>query len=206
LSSRRNFRQRRRLGAAGNVAEVLLGRLPHLVDRDVAGHDDRRVVRHIKLLVERQHVIGRRRVEIVHAADHRVLVRWPVGGQRIEGNDAQPPLLFHHLALAIEVLRRDRESRHPIRLEPEGEFESVRRQSLEVSRSVVVRRAVVGAARRQDVPLELARLEVLCLLEEHVLEQVSKARAADLLVGTPDVVPDVHRDHRRRVVLVHDDG
>ena len=45
---------------------------------------------------------------------------------------------------------------------------------------------------------------MLRALEHHVLEEVGEAGPARLLVFRAHVIPDVHRDDRRRMVFVQD--
>jgi hypothetical protein len=62
--------------------------------------------------------------------------------------------------------------------------------------------AVVGAEVVHRLA-ETARV-VLRAVEEEVLEQVSEAGSAALLVARSDVIPEIHRDHRHGMIRVHD--
>ena len=110
---------------------------------------------------------------------------------------------MHDVALRVELLLRHRGQQlaHAIRLEPERELELVRRHRLEVVRALEPRRAVERAAGALHELEVLVRFDVGRALKEHVLEQVREAGAPRRLVGRPDVIPEVHGDDRRRVVL-----
>ena len=89
-----------------------------------------RVLGNVVGLVELTHVGNRRRFEIDHAADRRVLVG--VGRERVVEDDLRQPavrlvldthaaLFLHHLALALERLVIDAQRGHAIGLEPQRE-------------------------------------------------------------------------------------
>ena len=62
---------------------------------------------------------------------------------------------------------------------------------------------VAGAGAFEQLDVLIAG-HVLRALEHHVLEEVREAGAARLLVGGPDVIPEVDRDERQPVVLGQD--
>jgi hypothetical protein len=116
-------------------------------------------------------------------------------------------LVLHDVALPVDALRRHRveQVRHAIGLEEQRQIERVLRHVDHVVRSIVGRGSVVVAAGAFEERIEHALLDVLRPFEHQVLEQVGEARAARLLIGRADVIPDVHRDHRHALVLVKDD-
>jgi len=92
-----------------------------------------------------------------------------------------------------------------IGFEVDAEIELVRRQGLEIQRTVLVRGAVHRAAVGEDQHEVLAGADVLGSLEHHVFEQVGEAGAARPLVLRADVVPEVDRDERQPAVDVEND-
>ena len=81
-----------------------------------------------------------------------------------------------------------------------ADLEVVRRNGLVVGRPIVGGRAVVRAADAFGELVVQAVRHVARAGEHHVLEQVREAGAARRLVLRADVIPDVHRDGRRRVI------
>jgi hypothetical protein len=117
-------------------------------------------------------------------------------------------LVLHDAALLVELgLVEHREQvAHAVALEPQRAVEGARRHGLEVVRAVVVRRAVDARRAELGDELEPVGVRVLAAVEHQVLEEVREPRAPRPLVLRADVVPDVHADDRRLVVLVDDDG
>ncbi len=121
---------------------------------------------------------------------------------------ALPLLVLHDAALLIQFLLVDGadEVPHAIRLEPQRQIERAHRHVLVIVRTVEPRGAVhLGGAGRLERAEELV-VEVLRAIEHEVLEQMREAGAARPLVLAAHVVPHVHGDDRRLVVLVHDHG
>ncbi len=81
------------------------------------------------------------------------------------GRIAQSTLFLHHLALAAEVVLGDHKVGHAFGLEPKRQVEPIGRHRLVIGGAILVGGAVVGPSRAQDVALEVARLQMLCLLE-----------------------------------------
>jgi hypothetical protein len=90
---------------------------------------------------------------------------------------------------------------HAVGLQPERQRELVRRHRLVVVGAVEPGGAVERAAGPLHELEVLVGLDVRGALEEHVLEQVREAGASLALVRRADVVPQVHRDDRRGVIL-----
>ena len=209
------------LGAAQRRArrdpvEVLLHQLERALGGDVAGQRQHAVVRAVVGAIPLLDVLERRRVEVRHAADGRPAVGMrggverlahPREGLRVRLVLALALLVLHHAALALQALLRDPggEEPHAIGLEEERPLERRHRHVLEEVRPIVAGGAVavVGAEVVHGLA-EPARM-VLAAVEEEVLEQVREAGLAALLVARADVVPEVHRDDRRRVILVDDE-
>ena len=177
---------------------------------EVADEHQRRVRRHVVGLVEVAHVVDRRRLEILHAADRRVLVG--VHRERLVVDDlvqpavrlvvdAHPPLFLHDLALVGERVLVDPQRRHPVGLEPQRQRQVLRRHRLPEHRLVVGRVGVALAADRRDHRGVRLGLDVLRALEHQVLEEMREPGAARLLVLRADVIPELQVDDRRRVIL-----
>ena len=113
------------------------------------------------------------------------------------------PLVQHDLALVgeLRVGQRGQQIAHAIRFHPQRTIERVGRHHLPVVGAVGVRGSVqrrAGFLQRMKV----AAVVMLRSLEHEVLEQVREPRPAGHFVLRSDVVPDVHRDDRQRVILV----
>jgi hypothetical protein len=120
-----------------------------------------------------------------------------------------PPLLvLDDLALVVEVLLAQgvEEGRHPVGLEPQPELHLVRRHRLEVVGPIQPGGTVHRAAGGLDDRDVLGLADVPRALEHDVLEEVGEPRLARDLVLGADVVPEVDRHHRGKVVLGHDDA
>ena len=191
--------------------------LAHLLERglgvDVADDRDHGVVRRVVGLEERRDVFHRRRAQIRHRADHRVLVREVLVGQLVDDLEgaavglivhAEAALLLDRVDLVVELLLRDHQRPHPVGLEEQREIELVGRQDLEVERPILVGRAVHAAAVHEHQIGMLAGTDVLGALEHHVLEQVREPGAALALVARADVVVHRNREDRRGVILRDD--
>ena len=213
----RQVAERRDVRAGRDGPEVALGRRPDVRGLDIADHRQDGVVRRVVGPEEGAHVLDRRGVEVVHRADGRVMVRMlrreEVGlelllERAVRAVVVRPALLvLDDLALVVEVLLAQgvEQGRHPVGLEPEGQFELVRRQRLEVVRAVEPGRAVHGPAgglHERDV---FGLRDVARALEHDMLEQVREAGLAGDLVLGADVVPEVDRHDRCEMILRHDD-
>ena len=201
-------------GWAGIDSKYLRASAPHAGRCHVAGDGQDRVVRRVVGLEERGHVLRRGRVQILHRADHRMLVGRIVERElvhRIVGSAvglivaSLPPFFLHRLALVVEILLHDRERSHAVGLEKEPRLELVGRHRLEIERALLVRRAVHRAAVAEDRVEVLAGADVFGPLEHHVLEQVREAGPALPLVARSDVVDHGDGEHRRDVILGDDE-
>ena len=117
--------------------------------------------------------------------------------------DGPAALVLHHRPLRVQLLLRHcrKQPAHAIRLEPENKLELIRRHRLEVVCPIQPGGPVQRAAGALYHLEMLVRGDVGRALKEHVLEQVREAGASGPFVGGADVIPEVHRDDRRRVVL-----
>ena len=205
------LRDRRR---RGNVAEVLLDFLPRRFRRDVAGQHDDRVVGAVIGAEPLLHVLDRCGVEVLHRPDHgpRIGMTRRVRALRHQEIDFPvglilplPFLVLHDAALLVHLRRIDHPEQvaHPVRFHPQRDVERAGRDVFEIVGAVVVGRAVL--VRRADAleRLEVVVVEVLAAVEHQMLEQMREPRAAGLLILGTHVVPDVHGDDGRLVVLVH---
>ena len=117
-------------------------------------------------------------------------------------------LVLHHAALLIQLRLADGPGQmsHAVGLHPEREVESIGRDVLEIVGAVLVGGAVhVGGAGLLQRAEEIL-VVVLAAVEHQVLEQMSETGAARPLVLGADVIPDIHRDDRRLVILMDDQG
>ncbi len=203
--------------AGGDVAEVLRGLGLGLGHGDVAGQHQGGVGGAVVVVEPLLDVVQRRRVEVGHRADGRVLVRMvgredvgqdvlvhaPVGGVL-----ALALLVLHHAALRIQFLLPDRAEQvaHAVRFHPQRQVQGGGRHGLEVVGAVGPGGAVHVVSADFLERLEIAALVVFRAGEHQVFEQVGEAGLAGRLVAGADVVPDAHRHHRRLVVLVHHHG
>ena len=122
--------------------------------------------------------------------------------------DPLAPLVLHDVALSVHGLRRHRVEKVPetVGLEKERQLQGVRRHVDEVVRGVVAGGRVVGAASLLEPLIELPVLHVAGSHEHQVLEEMREAGAPRVLARRADVVPDVHGDNRRAVILVQNHG
>ena len=196
-----------------DVPEAALDETPRLVGVEVPRNAEARVRRRVIGTEEVFHVFKRRGVQVLLRPDHRPVVgmrsredrrlhsqiRLPVRTVLI----ALPTLVLHHVPLQVEpfLVERLQQEPHAVGLQPQDEFEVVGRRGRPIVRAVV-RRGAVDA--RPDLLKRLEEVAVVVLrpLEHDVLEQVREPCPPRLLVLRSDVVPDVHRHHRQRVVAV----
>ena len=194
-------------------AEVLLDPRERLLRVDVADDRQHRVVRRVVRAEERARVVQRRRVQIGHGADGRVVVRVALGvdqrGHPLERGAvghvvvALPALVLDHVTLVLQrlLVERGQQRAHPVRLQPERQLQLVRGHGLEVVGALEARRPVEGAAGALD-QLEVAvSLDLRRALEHEVLEQVSQPGTALDLVPRADVIPEADRRDRSQMVL-----
>ena len=197
-----------------HAAQVLLHQLGRLLGVEVPDDHQRRVVRDVVGAEEITHVLDRRRLEILHAADGRVLVG--MDRERLVVDDfvqppvglildAHAPLFLDHFALGLEHLLVDAQRGQAIGFEPEHERQVLRRERLPEDRRVFVRIGVALAADARDPRRMPFRLDVLRALEHHVLEEVRESGTARLLVLRADVVPDLSVNDRRRMIFEEHD-
>ena len=186
-----------------HAAHVVVHQLQRLGRIEIAHEHQRRVRRHVERPVEVAHIVDRRGLEILQAADRRVLVR--MHGERLVVDDLVQPsvrLVVHaHAPFLFHDLLVDGQRRHPIRFEPQDEGQVLRRHRFPEHRLVVGRVGVALAADRRQHRCVRFGLDVLGALEHQVLEEMREPGAARLLVLRPDVIHDLQVHDRRRVVL-----
>ena len=104
---------------------------------------------------------------------------------------------------AVEAFEQEA---HAVAFQPEGEFQLVAGDRLEVVGAVEVGGAVdVGRAGALEVFEVGFFAYMLGALEHHVLEEVGEAGASGALVDRPDVVPEVDGDEGEAMVFVGED-
>ena len=161
------------------------------------------------------HVLQLGGPEILHRADHApgvgVVRRVEAGIEEFPHPSVRlvlvlPLLVLDHAALLVESRLGDRAKQvaHAVGLEEQHQIERVHGDVLEVVGAVLVGGAVeVGCPDLLQRP-EVILVVVLAPVEHEVLEQVGEAGPARPLVLRPHVVPHVHGDDRRLVVLMDD--
>jgi hypothetical protein len=199
--------------AGRNLAEVAVDERQRRVGIDVAGQRDRGVRRMVIAAEERLHFLEPCGLEVGHFADRRPVIRMVRWKQRREHRHRRQAvwtvlvvlaaLVQDDVALVAEfrVGQRGKQVSHAIRLHPERELQCVGRHDFPVIGAIRVGRSVERRAGALQ-GLKVTVVVVLRPFEHEVLEQMRKARVARTLVLRPDVVPDVDRDDRTRVVFV----
>jgi hypothetical protein len=119
--------------------------------------------------------------------------------------DPQPAFLFHHVPLVRERFLVDPERRHPVGFEPQGQRQILRGHRFPEHRFVIGRVRVALAAPARNHGRVSFGLNVLRALEHQMLEQMREPGAPRFLVFRADVIPELHVDNRRRVILGEDD-
>ena len=114
--------------------------------------------------------------------------------------DPLAAFFLHRVALVIQVGLRDVQRAHAISLEKQSQIKLVFRQLLEVRGAVFICCAVHSAAVVQHLDKMFALSNILRALKHHVLEKMCKAGSAGPFVPAPDVIRDVDRIDRRRVL------
>jgi hypothetical protein len=215
------LRHRRRLAVLGerlrrDCAEGLRDQLLHRRRVEVAGDDQAGVARDVVRREEVLDVLQRRSLQVLVAADHRVLVGVARRVQRLGQDqlgdpvgrvlDRLAPLVAHHVALQVELLLRHRVAQRvePVGVEPEQRRQHRRRAPREVVRLVHAGRGVVRPATRFHQHVELVARDAVRPHEHQVLEQVREAAPPRRLVLGTDGVPDVDRHLGQPLVLVQD--
>ena len=138
-----------------HATEILSDQLQRLGGIEIANERERRVRRNVERVEEVADVIDRGGVEVLHAADRRVLVR--MRRKRLVVDDLvqpaerlvvdpHPPLFLHHFAFGGEGVLVDPERSHPIGLEPQRQRQILRRHRFPEHRLVVVGVGVALAA------------------------------------------------------------
>ena len=117
---------------------------------------------------------------------------------------ALPALVAHHILLIrqlglIELLKQ---RTHAIAFYPQGQFQLIGRQRLEIVGAIKICGAVdLRRARTLENRKVLVFRDILGALKHHVFEQMRKARAPRLFVSRPDVIPEVDRHQRQPLVF-----
>ncbi len=178
--------------------------LEHLVFLDVAGHDQRGVIRGVIRLVELPGILKGPALDLAGPADGRppVGVGHEGGGPHhlAQGGgrlilDPEAPLLVHHVPLRQELLLLEQDVHHPVRLEFQAEVDAIRGEVLVVGRGIPRRVGVILAAVALHNDRELLGPGLGRPLEHHVFHHVGEAALAQGLVPRPGLVPDLDGHH-----------
>ena len=207
--------RRRCAGIAGCGCDLAEGPLRHRADLlgvDVAGDHQRRVVRRIKALVERQRVFAVELLDFLVPADHRAAIgmieiqrRHDLLGQprvRIVG-DPHVEFFEHDVALRQHVLVLENQAGHAIGLELHHLGQLLARHALEIAGVVGGGEGVLVAADPEHGLGEFADRMLGGALEHQMFEKVRQAGFARGLVGGADLVPDHLGDDRGAVIRDH---
>ena len=114
------------------------------------------------------------------------------------------PFLEHDAPFRGQLVFGDDQIVHPVGLQPHDELQLVGRDGLEIGGVVPRGEGVLLAADARDPFREFLGLHRLGAAEHQMFEEMGGARAAALLVGGADLVPDPVR-HGRCPVVRHDD-
>ena len=216
LGLQRLFRDIARHRARGfrHPAQILIHQLHGLRRIEIADEHHGRVLRHVIGAVELAHVIDRRRLQILHAADRRVHVG--MNRERLGVDDlvqaavrlvvdAHPALFLHDVAFRRERVLVYPQRRHSIGFEPQDHRQVLRRQRFPEHRFIVGRIGIALAADAGNHRRVLLRPDVFRALEHQVLEKVREACASRFLVLGADVIPKLQVHDRRRMVFFQDE-
>jgi hypothetical protein len=189
----------------GDVAVGVANAPQQRVGLEVSGHPERRVVRRVEGAEVRLAVLAADGLDVRHPADDRP----PVGVRLVDQGvqrlvhqarrlvvHPEPPLLLHHLALALERAVVDGERAHPVRLEVEHRVQGLGGEVLVVHRDVVGGVGVGPPAVGLQDLVELLGAVLLRPVEHHVLEEVADAGDAGALVARADLEEGVEAHHR----------
>ena len=201
---------RNRLRRMRDAPEVLVDPGVGLRRIEIADDDQHRVVRPVVGRVKSDHVVERRRAQVLRIADHAATVRVHrvrfAIHQFVEhpvrlGQNALIVLADHDVALGVEVLLGDGQRAQAVGFGPQQRLEIVRRHDLVVVGDVVGGERVVEPADVLGEPVDRLGPGVLRPLEHQVLEEVREARATRRIVLAADAIADVDRDRRDAMIL-----
>ena len=209
-----------RVGAARNVAEILVDQRAQPGHVEIARDDQRGGVGAVIRLVEGARIVERSRVQVLDRADPRPPLRQHVVGVLRKHEPAKAAIgrrehalaqfFLHDIAFGIEHLLVDHRLEHAFAVGPQHGFEIFRRDRLVVIGPVRARGGVARAADIGGEPVDHVVGHVLGLAAENMLEQVRKSAAPFGIVLRPDLVPQRsgdrggaivgNRDHAQSVV------
>ena len=183
-----------------------------IVGVDVAGHDQRRVVRNVVAAIVAVQVVSRHRPQVRQPPDRRM----PIG---MRAKRHRRHLLIEELigivlaalqlgdddrALRFALLGLVEPVRHAFGLDEQQLVERIPPGRFEVGRLVDPGVAVPHAAETLDEALHLVARDVARALEVHVLDPVRGTGVAGALIARADAIPAPDRDERCGMDLVHE--
>ena len=187
-------------GFGGQGTEILFGKgkNPHRVH--IPHHHYRSIVRGIPLAIPVPQVGDQHPLQVAGPANDGVAIGGGLIGDGIEllkGQSfriilgAQPAFLLDYLQFLGKFCRGQGEGAHPLRLQFEGNGETIRGQGLEIGRVVPASEGIFVTAVGGNDAGKFARGQFFRTLEHHVFEQMGDAgQAAGLKTGT-DLVPNL---------------
>ena len=209
----RKVRTRWRRCIARNRAEILMHQRARLGRIEITSDGQHCIVGRVPGREKLGHILQRGFAEVLHRPDQRVVIR--MCGRKRERRKLFPPravwlvvhapasLVLHHVTLRVQLLLRHRRQQapHAVGLQPQCNRELVARHRLVIIRAI----QPGGSVERATSPLHqlevLVGLDVGRALKKHVLEKMCEACPTFAFVRTAHVVPEVHRDERRDMIL-----
>ena len=206
-------------GLRRNVAEIFLDLRQRFGRLEVTHQGQHGVVRRIVNAKEFLDVFDGGRVQILHGADHRMLVGEVIVDQALQYFrcfavrlivHAQPALFLHRVALIVQVRLVHRQRTHAVRFQKQPQIQLIGSERFEIIRPILRGGAVHIAAVVFDQNHVLAFADVFRSLEHHVLEQVRESGVSGVLVVRAHVVGDgypiswsgmIHRHHDAEAVI-----
>ena len=205
------------LRPARDVAEIAFDQRPGVREVDIACQHQHGIVRAVMRAKPVAHRVEIGGVQIRHRSDGAVVIRMPVGKQRIACDIGADPerlvvalalFVLDDAALGIELHLIDgtEQMPHTVAFEEQDTVECGGRHRFEIVRPLERGGAVrLGRADRFQ-PVEKSSRRVFRTVEHQMFEQVRKAFLALRLVARPDVIPDRDRDDGGLAVGMDDDA
>ena len=207
------YGRRRRLPR--NAAEIFLHLRQRFFRIKITGQHHHHVIGRVVNAEEVFYVVQRGGIQVVHGADHRMVVGKIVirHGFQLFKRFAiglvihpQTALFLHCIALVIQVGLRNIQCLHPVRFQEQCHIQLVLRQLFEIIGLVVVSASVQGAAIVLDQQHVLAFAHVGGAFKHHVLEEMGEPGASLLLIARAGIVGERDGEHGRGMLGSDDDS
>ena len=181
----------------------------------IAGDDHGHIARVVVSPVIGQAVVQGHTLEILVPADDRPGVRMlSVGGgvelllDEPEGVVHTPEFSFadHHLPLGLEIFLVQLEAAQTVGLQAQGQVQMLGRQIFEIGGVVLGGKGIDFAPLGLELAGKLLGAQILRTPEHEVLEEVADTGDTRELMSGADLVMELHRNHRHRLVGEHKKG